>query len=261
MVGVSFWKRCLDLSEVVRQQEDVPVDFKQIASCISENIPCNVYIVGRRGRILGWAFRDEEGQPPQFERVADYAERFPESFNQDFLRFSHPLVNRRLGRKCIFRTRRVACDCKGKVFTLIPVFGGRSRLATLILCRREPEFSEEDLVLAEVGALVIANEIMHLKAQREETANRRKASIQAALTALSQSEREALYHLLSELNGREGIVVASRVADRVGLTRSVVASALRKFESAGIIESRSLGMKGTYIRVLVDNIVDELRGE
>jgi transcriptional pleiotropic repressor len=33
---------------------------------------------------------------------------------------------------------------------------------------------------------------------------------------------------------------------------------LRKFESAGVIESRSLGMKGTYIKVLNDNLLDEL---
>lgn len=32
---------------------------------------------------------------------------------------------------------------------------------------------------------------------------------------------------------------ASKVVDRVGITRSVTVNALRKFESAGVIESRS----------------------
>jgi len=45
----------------------------------------------------------------------------------------------------------------------------------------------------------------------------------------------------------------------VGITRSVIVSALRKFESAGVIESRSLGMKGTYIKVLNDYLFDELK--
>ncbi len=40
------------------------------------------------------------------------------------------------------------------------------------------------------------------------------------------------------------VIVASKVADRVGITRSVIVNALRKLESAGVIESRSLGMKG-----------------
>ena len=52
--------------------------------------------------------------------------------------------------------------------------------------------------------------------------------------------------------------MASKIADRVGITRSVIVNALRKFESAGVIESRSSGMKGTYIKVLNDVIFDEL---
>ena len=63
---------------------------------------------------------------------------------------------------------------------------------------------------------------------------------------------------LDELDGDEGILVASKIADRVGITRSVIVNALRKFESAGVIESRSSGMKGTYIKVLNEVIFDEL---
>ncbi|EFR90969.1 GTP-sensing transcriptional pleiotropic repressor CodY, partial [Listeria innocua FSL S4-378] len=41
-------------------------------------------------------------------------------------------------------------------------------------------------------------------------------------------------------------------------TRSVIVNALRKLESAGVIDSRSLGMKGTFIRVLNDKFLVEL---
>ena len=60
------------------------------------------------------------------------------------------------------------------------------------------------------------------------------------------------------MDGKEGILVASKIEDRVGITRSVIVNALRKFESAGVIESRSSGMKGTYIKVLNDVVFDEL---
>jgi transcriptional pleiotropic repressor len=79
-----------------------------------------------------------------------------------------------------------------------------------------------------------------------------------AMRALSYSEVESVRHIVRELGGSEGVVVASRVADRVGVTRSVIVNALRKLESAGIIESRSLGMKGTYIRVLSPLFMEEL---
>ena len=44
----------------------------------------------------------------------------------------------------------------------------------------------------------------------------------------------------------------------MGITRSVIVNALRKFESAGVIESRSSGMKGTYIKVVNDVVFEEL---
>jgi transcriptional pleiotropic repressor len=39
----------------------------------------------------------------------------------------------------------------------------------------------------------------------------------------------------------------------------VIVNALRKLESAGIIESRSLGMKGTHIKVRSPLFIDDLR--
>ena len=55
------------------------------------------------------------------------------------------------------------------------------------------------------------------------------------------------------------ILVASKIADKVGITRSVIVNALRKFESAGVIESKSSGMKGTYIKVVNDVVLQELK--
>ena len=82
--------------------------------------------------------------------------------------------------------------------------------------------------------------------------------MQIAVRALSYSEMESIKVILKELGGSEGVVVASRVADRIGVTRSVIVNALRKLESAGLIESRSLGMKGTYIKILSPVFLDEI---
>jgi len=87
---------------------------------------------------------------------------------------------------------------------------------------------------------------------------RNKAIVQMAISSLSYSELEAVGHIFEELNGTEGLLVTSKIADRVGITRSVIVNALRKLESAGVIESRSLGMKGTFIKVLNDKFLYEL---
>ena len=99
-----------------------------------------------------------------------------------------------------------------------------------------------------------------LRAVNEESAeeSRKVAVIHSAIGTLSYSEMEAIVHIFEELDGMEGILVASKIADRVGITRSVIVNALRKFESAGVIESRSSGMKGTYIKVLNDSVYEEI---
>ena len=116
----------------------------------------------------------------------------------------------------------------------------------------------DDIILSEYGTTVVGLEM--LRSVNEESAEeaRKEQIVQSAISTLSFSELEAIIHIFDELGGSEGILVASKIADRVGITRSVIVNALRKFESAGVIESRSSGMKGTYIRVVNDYIFQEL---
>ena len=109
-------------------------------------------------------------------------------------------------------------------------------------------------------ALGMVGELAELEVNEENAEENRKVQIvKSAISTLSFSELEAITHIFEELEGTEGILVASKIADRVGITRSVIVNALRKFESAGVIESRSSGMKGTYIKVLNDVVFDELK--
>ena len=84
--------------------------------------------------------------------------------------------------------------------------------------------------------------------QEEDT--RLKDAVEMALSTLSYSEMDAVTKIFAELEGDEGLLVASKIADKSGITRSVIVNALRKLESAGVIESRSLGMKGTRIKIV-----------
>lgn len=131
-------------------------------------------------------------------------------------------------------------------------------MGTLILSRLQDQFNDDDLILAEYGATVVGMEILREKAEEIEEEARSKAVVQMAISSLSYSELEAIEHIFEELDGNEGLLVASKIADRVGITRSVIVNALRKLESAGVIESRSLGMKGTYIKVLNNKFLIEL---
>ena len=99
-----------------------------------------------------------------------------------------------------------------------------------------------------------------MRSVNEETAeeSRKKKIVRSAIDTLSTSELDAIKSIFKELDGNEGTLVASKIADNVGITRSVIVNALRKFESAGVIESRSSGMKGTYIKVVNEYVFEEL---
>jgi transcriptional pleiotropic repressor len=148
---------------------------------------------------------------------------------------------------------------KDKISTVVPMIGNREKLGTLLLARFGEEFTDEDLVLAEYSATVVGMEILRAKQEELEAEARKKAVVQLAIGTLSYSELEAIEHIFNELEGNEGLLVASKIADKVGITRSVIVNALRKFESAGVIESRSLGMKGTHIKILNDKLIEELK--
>ena len=117
----------------------------------------------------------------------------------------------------------------------------------------------DEIILTEHGTMIIGLEMRRSLNEESAAELRKKQVVQSAIGTLSASELDAVRYILEELDGKEGILVASKVADRVGITRSVIVNALRKLESAEVIESRSSGMKGTYIRIINDLILDEIR--
>lgn len=233
-----------------------PVNFREMAETLRDVIQANIYVLSRRGKLLGIAIRQEIESERMKQIIAE--KQFPAEFTEKLFTVSetssnldihHDLTAFPVENKELF---------KSGLTTIVPIVGGGERLGTLILARLDNSFSNEDLVLAEYGATVVGMEILHEKAEEIEDEARNKAVVQMAISSLSFSELEAIEHIFEELDGKEGLLVASKIADRVGITRSVIVNALRKLESAGVIESRSLGMKGTYIKVLNNKFLVEL---
>ena len=74
-----------------------------------------------------------------------------------------------------------------------------------------------------------------------------------------EEEAQTLKIILEDTAGLVEVTLLYGVLPELDIiTRSVIVNALRKFESAGVIESRSSGMKGTYIKVLNDAVFGEM---
>ncbi|HGO5514512.1 GTP-sensing pleiotropic transcriptional regulator CodY, partial [Streptococcus suis] len=143
--------------------------------------------------------------------------------------------------------------------TIAPIHVTGIRFGSLIIWRNDEQFHDDDLILVEIAATVVGIQLLNFQREEDEKNIRRRAAVNMAVNTLSYSEMKAVAAILGELDGNEGQLTASVIADRIGITRSVIVNALRKLESAGIIESRSLGMKGTYLKVLIPAIFDEIK--
>lgn len=244
------------LNKILQKKGTEPVAFKDICNLLSDVLNCNVYISSRKGKILGNTFLDDFECDIMKKRVSE-EKMFPSSYNEKLLDIMETMSNIKSNGNCVLEN----CNCKAddKITTIIPIIGNRERIGTLILARFAQEFSDDDLVLVEYSATIVGMEMLRAKQGEIEEETRKKAVVQLAIGTLSYSELEAVMHIFNEIKGSEGLLVASKIAEEVGITRSVIVNALRKFESAGVIESRSLGMKGTHIKILNDKLTEELK--
>lgn len=244
------------INALLQKAAGKPVNFKEMSETLSEVIDANIFIVSRRGKLLGYA----QNQQIENDRMKQMLQerQFPEEYTNNLFNVKETSSNLDINSEyTAFPVENKELFEKG-LTTIVPIIGGGERLGTLILARLQEEFQDDELILGEYGATVVGMEILREKAEEIEEEARSKAVVQMAISSLSYSELEAIEHIFEELNGKEGLLVASKIADRVGITRSVIVNALRKLESAGVIESRSLGMKGTYIKVLNDKFLVEL---
>lgn len=231
------------------------ISFNLLAGVLGDVLESNTYIISAKGKVLGLHLTDEADSSVIEDEITKQ-KWFPEEYTKNLLKIEDTKEN--ITGEEMLKIFPYEHGRLNKKTIVVPIHGSGERLGTLIITRYEKDFNDEDLVVAEYSATVVGLEILRAISEEMEEEMRKKAVVQMAIGTLSYSELEAVEHIFAELDGKEGLLVASKIADRVGITRSVIVNALRKFESAGVIESRSLGMKGTHIRILNDKLLEEL---
>ncbi|MDR0518988.1 MAG: GTP-sensing pleiotropic transcriptional regulator CodY [Clostridiales Family XIII bacterium] len=244
------------LNWVLQESSTGVFSYEDLSRILSELMDANVYIITSKGKVLGvhYTIKSDSNAVPDPETGA---EKLPEEYAEELLKVTDTVCN--LTADEAMRIFKYDYDTYDKLHTIIPIYGAGERLGTVILTRYSPQFNDEDLILGEYGATVVGLEIKRKRKVAQEQEEHGKATVQKAIGTLSFSEVEAVQQIFNELEGTEGLLVASKIADRFGITRSVIVNALRKLESAGVIESRSLGMKGTHLKILNGNFIEELK--
>lgn len=223
------------------QNQGSDVTYKSLVFALKEATDKNVFLVDKNGRVVVHSL-DAEFTDASYAEEWLANEMVPDELNNSLLRIG--AVTELEG----FNSADIL---------VAPIVGGGRRVGSLLFAGVDGEFNEDDIIIAEFAAttigMIIANRI---DLQQEDEAQEVKLA-RSAINSLSYSEILAMQHIFDELDGNEGLLVASRIADNAGITRSVIVNALRKLASAGVVESRSLGMKGTYLRILNKEIRNE----
>lgn len=253
---LSLLERTRIINKLLQQSENVQYD--NISQVLSGVINANVYIVSKEGHVLGYTLLDNFECGLMLDKVLQ-KRLFPDKYVDWLLRVYDVSPNLCLKDGLCAFSEGTKCLFSEKFTTVIPIFGGGERIGTLLVAKFHVKFTDDDLILAEYGATVVGMEILRDRTDKLEEAARQKATVLIAVGTLSYSELEAVTRIFNELEGDEGLLVASQIADKFGITRSVVVNALRKFESAGVIHTKSLGMKGTYIKILNEYLLEELK--
>lgn len=252
-MSVQLLDKTRKINKLLHNNNSHKVVFDDICEVLGEILQSNVLVVSFKGKILG-LYNQE--QVHRIENLLNNAvgSHIDEMLNERLLGVLSTKENvnmETLGFE--------AGEVTGYQAIINPIDIAGERLGTVFMYRDSEPYSIDDIILSEYGTTVVSLEMMRSVNEENEEESRKVAIVQSAIATLSYSELQAILHIFQELNGMEGILVASRIADRVGITRSVIVNALRKFESAGVIETKSSGMKGTYIKVLNDVVFDELK--
>ena len=256
-MSVQLLDRTRKINKLLHNNNSSKVVFNDICEVLTDVLDSNDLVISRKGKVLGTSYWHGKSAIP--ELIGDQVGGFIDpDLNERLLGILSTKENVNL--ETLGFGSEEAID--HAIITPIDIAG--ERLGTLFVYRSDRQFDIDDIILCEYGATVVGLEMLRAVTEEVAEENRKRSIVEGAIATLSYSEMEAMIHIFEELDGTEGVLVASKIADNVGITRSVIVNALRKFESAGIIESRSSGMKGTYIRVLNDLVfreIDQLRAQ
>lgn len=252
-MSVQLLDKTRKINKLLHNNNSSKVVFNDICAVLSDILDSNILVISKKGKVLGVGLSEgvEEIEELIEDQVGGFVDRM---LNERLLSVLSTKENVNLETLGFAET-----NVKKYQAIITPIDIAGERLGTLFIYKSNDQYGIDDIILSEYGTTVVGLEMMRSVNEENAEETRKIQIVKSAISTLSFSELEAIQHIFDELEGSEGILVASKIADRVGITRSVIVNALRKFESAGVIESRSSGMKGTYIKVLNDVVFDELK--
>lgn len=252
MMSIELLDKTRKINRLLHDNNGSKVSFHDVCNILGSLLDSHVFVISRKGKILGTCRVDGDLSMECFlPKEGNYVDK---KMNERMLNILSTKENVNL--EILGFPPYAVSELQALVS---PICIGGERLGTLFLYRKRQNYGIEDIILSEYGAMVIGLEMVHAVREEEGTEKQKEEVFSSAFTALTPLERKAMVLVFHEMEGLEGILITSRVAKEVGITRTVIVNALRKLESAGLIQKTSSGVKGTRIKVLNDVVFREFR--
>lgn len=253
-MSVQLLDKTRKINKLLHNNHSHRVEFNDICEVLSGILESNILVISQKGKILGAASYSGIDKIGELITAADTGGFVDNMLNERLLGVLSTKENVNL------LTLGFSGGSERKFKALIaPVDIAGERLGTLFIYKCVADYDIDDIILCEYGATVVGLEMMSSVNNENAEDERKKKIVKSAIKTLSASELQAVKAVFAHMDGMDGILVASRIADDTGITRSVIVNALKKFDSAGVISTKSSGMKGTKIKVLNEVVYDELK--
>lgn len=252
MSSIELLDKTRKINKLLHNNKTRKLVFNDICNVMSDILNSNVLVISKKGKVLGLGtvYGIEEITELIQDRVGGFVDAL---FNERLLSVLSTKENVNL--LTLGFGEGYSKKYQGIIF---PMEIGGERVGTLFMYNTEDGYDIDDIIIGEYCATVIGLEMSSaLDAERKEE-ELKIGVVRSAFATLSSSELYAIQKTFEALDGKDGLMIASKVADDMGITRSVIVNALSKFESAGLIMAKSSGMRGTYIKVLNDKLYEEL---
>ena len=242
----SLLEQIRQLNETLKQSAIHRISFNELTKTLSEILSANIYVSTFDGTILSYSTSSKF--PCEINDKNLEEKCFPKDFNDELLSYEDTISNWYLQNPLCIYTQK-DCIYTDRYMIVVPILYNARRLGNTVFAKYNEKFSEDEIIVCEYASAIVSMEM--IKRQEEQLREKMEliTNVQMAYAALSYSEQEAISLILDNIKEEEGLIVASALANDANITKSVISNALRKLESAGVIQTRSLGMKGTYIKI------------
>lgn len=244
------------LNAVFNESSSTLLSIDALTDKLCDIIGSNIYLFDTSGNIFAYSVAPEFNCP--YTKCSLIDGKLPQYYMDLYNKINTSIVNRYQELpECTYKDVK-ECLFRNRYYSILPIFSNFKKAAGILFVKYETPFLPSDGILCEYIVAIVSLEMLRREQENIQQTSIEIAKAKVAVNSLTFNEIKAVKYIMKNIAGEEGEVFLKSVASHTYTTPSTVSSALKKLEVATVITTKSRGVKGKYIRILNENLMDEL---